>query len=194
MLKTIRRSYIIVSLISIAIGVVLFMFPAMSLKVVCGIFGAVILLFGLLKIFLYIKNKEIGFVGQFGLIVGILFSVIGVFLLLSPNIIVSILPIIIGIYIVIDSFQNFKQALDLYKAEYAKWWVMMVLAFVLAVLGVVIILNPFKTAAVGVMYVGGIFIFNGISNIFSVIFTNRKIKKSFNVIDVEPKELRKAED
>lgn len=193
MLKAIKGSYIAASIVYIIVGIVLLMFPEMSLKVVCSIFGAAILIFGLLKIFSYIRNKDIGFIGQFELALGIIFSVIGGFLLLKPDIILYMLPIIIGIYIIFDSLQNFKQALDLYKVSYSKWWMMMVLAIILAVLGIVIIVNPFETSTVSVMFIGGIFVFNGISNIISVIFTSRQIKKLTPIIDVEPDELREID-
>lgn len=195
MLKTIKGSYIAASVVYIIIGIVLLLFPEMSLKVVCGIFGTVILLFGLLRIFSYIRNRDVGFIGQFELALGIVFSVIGGFLLWKPGVILSILPIVIGIYIIFDSLQNFKQALDLYKVSYDKWWLMLILSMILALLGVIIVLNPFETVEVSVMFIGGIFVFDGISNIISILFTNRKIKQltAVAVIDVEPEELKEVE-
>lgn len=193
MLKAIRGSYIAASILYIMIGIILLLFPEMSLKIVCAIFGTVILAIGLIKIFTYFKNRDIGFIGQLGLVIGIIISVMGGFLLLQPDVILSILPIIIGIYIIFDSLQNFKQAMELYKAGYDKWWSMLLLAAVLIILGAVIVINPFQTVALSVRFIGAIFVFNGITNIVSIIFTSRQVKKVNTVIDVEPDELRDVE-
>lgn len=193
MLKAIRGSYIAASVLYMVIGIILLLFPEMSLKIVCAIFGTVILAIGLIKILTYFKNRDVGFIGQLGLVIGIIISVMGGFLLLQPDVILSILPVIIGIYIIFDSLQNFKQALELYKAGYDKWWSMLLLAAVLVILGVVIVINPFKTVALSVRFIGAIFVFNGIANIASIIFTSKQVKKINAVIDVEPDELRDVE-
>ncbi len=175
MFKTIRDSYIITSLLYIALGAVLCFYPEMSLVWVCNFVGAIILIYGAIKIFTYIRNRSVG-VFRFDLILGILFVVVGGFLLLRPDIIVSILPVTIGIYILFDSLTNIRQALDLKDAGYEKWWSMLILGIIMIILGLILVLNPFGTVALTVMFMGGLFLYRGVSNIISILFTNRKVK------------------
>lgn len=184
MLKSIRDSYIVTSILYILLGLVLFLYPEMSLKLVCNIIGIIILIYGIIKILSYIRNRESGFF-RFELIFGIIFAVVGGFLLLRPDIIVSILPITIGVYILFDSLTNLRQAFDLKEAGYEKWWAMLFLSVIMIVLGLVMVFNPFGTAAVMVMFMGGIFLFRGISNIISILFTNHKIKTLKKIRDLD---------
>lgn len=185
MVRSIRDSYLITSILYAVLGGVLFFYPAMSLKLVCNLIGILILVYGVIRIVSYLRRQESGFF-RLDLVIGILFVVVGGFLLLRPDIIVSILPITIGIYILFDSLMNLRQALDLKEAGYEKWWCMLILAVIMIVLGLIMIFNPFGTAALTVMVMGGIFIFRGISNIITILFTSRKIKTLKKVRDLEP--------
>lgn len=184
MFKSIRDSYIVTSILYILLGLVLFIYPEMSLKLVCNIIGVIILIYGGIKILSYFRNKDTGFF-RFDLIIGIIFAVIGGFLLLRPDIIISILPVTIGVYVLFDSLTNLRQALDLKDAGYDKWWSMLVLAVIMIVLGLIMIFNPFGTVALMVMFMGGIFLFRGISNIVSILFTNHKIKTLKKIRDLD---------
>lgn len=177
MLKTFKNSYIFTCIIYMIVGLVLLFFPEMSLKVVCVILGIFILLYGLLKIAAFFRNKADGFPFRFDLIIGIIFSVIGGFLLLRHEIIVSMFPVVMGTYIIFDSFFNFRQAFMLKNAGYLNWWSMLILALVMILLGAVMLFNPFKTVSMTVMFIGLIFLFRGISNIISIIFTNYVLNK-----------------
>ena len=188
MIRSIRDSYVIASAVYILMGLVLVIYPEMSIKLVCNIIGIVILLYGAIKILSYFRNKDGGLTFRFDLIIGIIFAVIGGFLLLRPDVIVSVLPIIIGVYILFDSLMNLRQAADLKNAGYDKWWSMLLLAVIMIILGVVMILNPFGTVALMVMFIGGIFLFRGASNIVSIIFTNKKIKTLKKVRDLDEDE------
>lgn len=176
MWKEFKNSYIFTCVIYIILGLVLLLYPEMSLKFVCNILGIFILLFGLFKIFSFFKNKADGFPYRFELIMGIIFSVIGGFLLLRPQVVVSIFPVVMGTYIIFDSFFNFRQAFSLKEEGYENWWGMLVLALVMIILGAVMLFNPFATVSLMVMFVGGIFLFRGISNIISMIIINRILR------------------
>ncbi|NLL78590.1 MAG: hypothetical protein GX234_02055, partial [Clostridiales bacterium] len=91
----------------------------------------------------------------------------------------------ISVYILFDSFMNLRQALDLKDAGYDKWWSMLILAVIMIILGIIMVFNPFGTVAVMVMFMGGIFLFRGISNIVSILFTNNKIKTLKKIRDLD---------
>lgn len=186
-MRSIKDSYIVTSVLYILLGLVLFIYPEMSLKLVCNMIGALILIYGGIKIFSWFRNRESGFF-RFDLILGIVFAVIGGFLLLRPDIIVSILPVTIGIYILFDSLVNLRQAFDLKEAGYEKWWSMLILAVIMIILGLIMIFNPFGTVSLMVMFMGGIFLFRGISNVVSIIFTSHKIKTLKKIRDLYEEE------
>ena len=55
-MKKIRKSFIFTSLLYMALGIVLLVWPDISLNVVCFSFGVVTLLYGVVKLFMYVAN------------------------------------------------------------------------------------------------------------------------------------------
>ena len=98
---------------------------------------------------------------------------IGVFLLLCPQFIVSLIPIALGIYILVDSFAALKKALDMKALGFEKWWISFLTALALTVFGAVMIFNPFGTMASLVMFIGFGFIFDGVYTLINTMIAAR---------------------
>ena len=60
---------------------------------------------------------------------------LGLLFLLRPVIVASVLPVILGLFIVVDGLVNLKRALELRRMLYLRWTVPLVLSAVSAVLG-----------------------------------------------------------
>lgn len=177
-MKKIRKSFILTSLLYMALGIVLLVWPDMSLNVVCFSFGAVTLLYGVVKFFMYVANRrDGGFFYQVHLVVGVIAIALGVFFLMRPDIIISIFPIMIGLFIIFHSIVKVQGAFELRRVEYDKWWGILVAAIVTAGLGIIIVRNPFATVEAMVMAIGIILILDSLLNIASTIFAFYVVKK-----------------
>lgn len=177
-IKSMNFSSWVLSVIFIIIGFILAKYPESAIKTVCYIIGSVSLLFGIIKILIYLKKKNRGFAAAFDLSGGIVSCGVGIFLLVSPETVISIIPILVGIIILFHSVLKIKNAIDLSKVGYNNWWSMLVIAFITAILGVLIIVNPFNTVATLIRAIGIIFIIDGILSLSSYIFTDITIFKS----------------
>ena len=111
MLKGIRNSIILTSLLYIVLGVVLIVFPEVSLGLACILIGAVTLIYGVVRIVAFVRDGGEAS-GRFDLFVGVLLAALGIFLLVCPQVIVSLIPIALGIYIIVDSVSAVKKALE----------------------------------------------------------------------------------
>ena len=148
-----------------------------------------------MKLLSYFKTKTDGLAKQLDLVIGIILSVLGIFILVKPGLIAAMLPFAVGVYIFFDSVLNIRQALELKNVGFERWWSMLVIAVIMVVLGIIMICNPFKTAALTVRVIGAIFFCRGISNIITVWFTEKQVSNynmnfqssSQTVIDVEGK-------
>ena len=172
MLKSIRNSLVVTSVLYVVMGAVLMAFPESSLKLACALIGAVTLLYAGVRILSYFKNGE-EYANRFDLFLGVLLAVLGVFLLLCPQLIVSLIPIALGIYIVVDGFSAMKKALDMKALGFDKWWISFVVALVLTVFGAVMIFDPFETAAALVVFIGWSFVFDGVYTLVNTIVASR---------------------
>ena len=62
------------------------------------------------------------FFSYFTLLFGVAASALGVFLLIKPDTVVSVLPILIGLFIVFDGVVRLQSAFDLKRAGFTAWW------------------------------------------------------------------------
>lgn len=174
-MKLLKDTYVVTAICYIALGAVLFLYPALALNLVCSGIGMVVLVFGAMKLLSYFRTKNDNLGKQLDLVIGIVLSVLGIFILVSPGVIAAMLPFAVGVYIFFDSVLNIRQALELKNVGFERWWSMLVLAVIMVVIGIIMLCNPFKTAALTVRVVGAIFFLRGISNIITVWFTDKQI-------------------
>lgn len=174
--KFLKKSYFASSLAFILLGLALLLWPETSLRVVCYLFGALILLKGVLSIWAYIRAEEHFFFSYFTLLFGVAASALGVFLLIRPDTVVSVLPILIGLFIVFDGVVRLQSAFDLRRVGYTAWWSFLLLALLSAALGVLMIWNPFATVQVLVMAIGIILLIEGALNLVSAVYAGMMLR------------------
>ena len=151
------------ALLYMLVGFFLLKWPDRAIQIVCYAFGTITLVYGMTRLIRYAlkKNQEQGILSGLNLTIGIIMTGIGSFLLVSPSTVVSIIPIVIGIVIVIHSLTKIQQALEIKAVQYDKWWIMLIVSLVTAVLGIIIVFKPFSTAALMVKVIGIILIADG---------------------------------
>lgn len=183
--KNLKANYTLSAIICVVIGLVLIIWPGTSTQIVCMVLGSVLLLYGLIQIALYLFARQRTLYLQGMLVLGIIFSVLGVWILLRPEIVIATVPIIVGIIIVIHGIHNITQAVSLCKMNYDNWWIALVFGILTVIFGGVLIYNPFEVVNTVVRVIGAFLLYDGLSNmwILSRVFkTKRNIDR---VVDVE---------
>ena len=117
------------------------------------------------------------FQSQLTLISGIICLALGAFLILRSDIVVSILPIVFGLFVIFDSISRVQNALDLRRCGYSSWKSFLLLPVLSVVLGVIMILNPFGTMETLVMAIGIILIVEGSINLLSALYTVLAVRR-----------------
>ena len=184
-LKKIKANYTVSALVCVILGLVLLIWPGTTTQIVCMVLGAALFLYGLAQVLVYAFTKEKTILSQGMLILGIVFLVIGAWILLKPDMIVKAVPMIVGALIVIHGLHNAAQAVDLKKSGYEKWWLALIFALLTVILGIVLICMPFTVVDTVVRLIGIFLIYDGVSDVWilSRVFKVRKQKE--RIIDVE---------
>ena len=162
--ETMRRSWVFSSIITVALGVVLLRYPDTTSTVLCYGVGAVLLFHGMLDLVRYFTRQEGEFFLRYELAAGIILCAVGTFMLIQPEIVTMVIPMILGIYIVIDGGVNVRRSFEMKELEFSRWWAAMVVAALMILLGLVMFLNPFAAAQVTVMFIGVVLIYQGVSD------------------------------
>jgi uncharacterized membrane protein HdeD (DUF308 family) len=184
-LKNLKANYTLSAVICVAIGVVLVIWPATSTQVVCMVLGGMLLGYGMIQIVLYLFTRERTIYLQGMLILGIVFSVIGVWILLKPESIIAAVPIIMGIIIIIHGLHNTIQAIDLKKMNYGNWWVALLCGLLTILLGGVLVYNPFSVVNTVVRVIGLFLIYDGLSDMWILSRVFKTKRNAQKIIDAE---------
>ena len=147
-----KKYDLLTSIVLLVLGILLLFIPGDIATLVIRLFGIAILALGILSIYNTSKNKS----SNTDFTYGILISILGLVFISSPQTIASIIPFILGVWIVLRSVVKLQFVSTLKKDgnEYIKSLVINVLELIL---GLVLIFNPFKGAE-ALMRIIGIFI------------------------------------
>ena len=162
-LKRYRLWAIVVSCCMIVLGAAMILRPDISALAVCYLTGALCIAMGVCEIARYFSIGVIGILFRFDLIVGILSTLAGVLLLAHPTGALTVLPII-------------QAAVELRRFGLGSWGLNLLLGIVGAVLGVLMILDPFDGAAALMIYMGVSLLLAGVESIYTVICLSRAFK------------------
>ena len=177
MAKKLKWNLILMSLLYLALGIFLLMVPGTALNVVCCALGGVVLACAAVQLVRYFVVERGVFQSQLTLISGLVCLALGVFLLLRSDIVVSILPIVFGLFVIFDSLGRIQNALDLRRCEYPSWKGFLLLPVLSVVLGVVLVINPFGAMETLVMAIGIILIVEGAINLLSALYTVLAVRR-----------------
>ena len=192
LLKRLKTNIVISAALCILLGIVLVVWPDLSMQIVCTAIGAVLLIGGGVRLAAYFTAKDGSVYAQMNLITGIILAVVGIWILLQPDKVLAIIPIIVGIVIALHGVNNLQQAVSLCKEKYDKWWVALILGLLTVGFGILLVCRPFEALDTAVMMIGLFLIYDGISDIWIVsrlYRTAKTLKQEAEAIEVESQEI-----
>ena len=176
MLRYVKSGMMLLSIAYIVIGMMLLIMPQTSLLWICYAFGAVVLLTGIVCLIQYARIRGTGFTAPFMLVGGVITAGLGIFTLAKPQVVASFLPIVFGIFIVVDGLSRIGSAIDLAKRKGQKWWVLLLLSIVSVALGILLVLHPFGAAVSVVMGCGILLILEGAMNLGCILYAAMELR------------------
>lgn len=186
--RNMKVSYLLAAILYIGFGLVLLIWPTTTGNIICFAFGMILLVYGAITIIsFFVHDSRMGSY-RFELVIGIVAAALGILFLVNPTFVLSVFPVILGLYIVVDASLNLKRALDLKKMAYGRWWVALILALVSMALGALILFRPGFIADFIIMIIGGVLIYNGIADLWSILMLGRvgKAYKEAHPIEIDP--------
>ena len=177
MVKKLKWNLVLMSVLYLGLGIFLLLKPTTALNIVCYALGAVVLICAAVQLVRYFAVERGVFQSQLTLISGLICLGLGAFLIIRSDIVVSILPIVFGLFVIFDSIGRVQNALDLRRCGYDSWKGFLLLPVLSIVLGVVMILNPFGTMETLVMAIGVILVIEGAINLLSALYTILAVRR-----------------
>lgn len=157
------------SIVLLILGILLLLVPGGIVTTVIRVFGIIILIIGVTSVLneIKIKKQSTDFVN------GILIGILGLVFISSPQTIASIIPFILGVWIVVKSaFKlQFSYSFKRTSTDYVK---PLVINIIELILGLVLVFNPFKGAEALIRIIGGFMVAYGLLDILNYGCTKPK--------------------
>lgn len=177
--KNFSKSYIFVSALYVALGIVLLAWPSLSVRMIGIALGIVMVVLGITYgIIFYTKDKDSlqGFL-QMDLVIGIVCIAFGIFILLNRDFLTAVLPFALGIILLLGAVVKIQSAFNMKRLLFKKWYLVLGSALIIVALAIVLLCNPFGEERYMLLYIGGCLIFDGLTNLASLLCIQIRVKR-----------------
>lgn len=174
-LKTVKWSLILASLLYLFLGIALLIYPDASSLILCYIIAGVLTAYGLFNIIAYFGKMRGSWIG---LVVGIICGIFGIYSFAQPTRISEIISIILGIVIIVDGIMSLRRDFELREMGFPRWWIPLILDLLTVLLGGLVVFNPALFAQALLQIIGIILIYESISDLWSIIRLSNLIRKA----------------
>ena len=179
LLKRMKTNALLSAALYALLGLVLLLWPELSTGVRCFALGLILLLCGLGDVIEFLRHRDGSLYAALHLGVGVILAAVGLWLMSQPTLVTVVIPRIVGVLI---CFHGFSAGL---------------LGLVALVLGVVLVICPFKAFTTVVRLLGAFLLYDGISDLWitgQVSKDVRQAEKDSNAkrdaVDVEYRDVK----
>ena len=142
MIRTAKLSYIILSSVICALGLLLLFHSLESIAMISRLVGLLLVAFGVVRLIGFYSKDLYRLAFQHDLALGILTVGLGLVIMLKPNWAMGILCLVLGIEIITDSLFKLQTALDARQFGLNTWWLILCMAIVAGAIGAALIICP----------------------------------------------------
>ena len=190
-LRTYKRDRYILGIIAIFVGLLFLLWPGQSCpagtvlrfsrgeeELRAGRVGALLVVSGLVALIMYFTNQERALIGGALVVIGIIIGVIGIWIILHPEVLVGLAPKIIGLILIFSGLTGIGETVTLIRLDYDFWWLTLLLTSITIAVGVVLFVRPMEVASLFARIVGLTFLYDGITSIWITSRISAGVKKA----------------
>ena len=154
---------LVVGLVFIIFGILLLLSPQARIENIALYLGLAVVLYGLFSVVVAIMNRDIWRLFLTDLLFGIVLIVLAVIIFANLALIGKYLPTLVGFLIILSALSEIVRSFSLKSGGLKSWWLGIVPALVVLILGFVFLLKPgFVGASFGI-FTGITMVINGIA-------------------------------
>ena len=196
-LKKIEKNLIFSTIVTLVLGLLLTIFPDMSLKILAYVIGISLMVMGGAFIIDYVKGTRLEKITSISFVLGIIFIGIGLFFVVAHQSILNFIMIVIGIIFLIKGLCKVQLALNV-RGVLDAWKYNLIVAVLTLTIGLILVLNPGKSAETFLRIVGIFIIIGSFADLAESIWILKDLdkvhdadfidKKSVDILDTSDEE------
>lgn len=180
-------SIIASSVAAFIIGLVMVLVPNMSLQIMGSLFGAYIVIHGIVLIIMDFMAHNI-YIPFYGIISGLLSIIVGIVLISMPGILSTVFTIALGIWIILSSANLISISISV-KDFVAQWYLWLILGIVDMICGIIILFNPFASSISIAVLTGIILMVHAVITLVDTVMIRNDAKNVAKAFQTKIKEL-----
>lgn len=135
---------LITSIITGILGLILLFLPEATNKVVGILVGIIFLISGVNAIYKYF-HRDGAKLYSLNLVFGILYSILGVVIILYPFSVMSFVTVCLGLYLIVSGAMKMNYGFWLKRGNEDSWLITVATGILLIIFGIMVMFNPFVT-------------------------------------------------
>lgn len=175
-LKTVKYIYSVFACVLIAFGMTVMLHSGIPEHLFMLLGGMLMIGFGAVRLAGYFSKDILQLAFQFDLILGIASAVMGCYMLWDPYASSQIMTIL-GLFFLIDALSKIQTAIDAKRIGVERWWLILCVALVAAIIGVLAILMEFRDFGTISRLMGANLAIDGVLNLYVTQSTVNTIRR-----------------
>ena len=178
-INSILKSSFISSSILFVLGLLLFLKSDDTIVAISYLIGGTIIVLGVIALIKFLRSDKT-VVNSFDIVYGIITIVFGIFIISNPTLVATVIPFIIGAWVLIKSSIKITYSMELKSVNSPIWKSALITSIISALVGVLMIFNPFRTSVVVFKIIGAAILVYAIMDIVSTIQLKRSTSTFYN--------------
>lgn len=186
-LKGLKWNMVIMSVLTVIMGIALIARPDAAALTICSLLGWIILFSGVVSVVFYLRGAR-SFWEASGLVLAVIGIVLGIFIIRTPDAVVKFLGYLMAGILLVHGINDVREALEIKGYQDQQWLVALILGVINVLFGILIVWNPFSSAAVLMTIIGIALVYDGVTDLLIVLRVAkfaRKVKRELeeDIID-----------
>lgn len=176
-LKELKWDALLKGALYILLGVVAFLIPETMEKTLAYLIAVVLILAGAVSMICYLLRSARDNYYRNDFLYGLVGIALGIIVLYKIELIISLVPVILGIMVLISGCAKLQDVIDMKRMNSGNWIVLLVIAGIDVLFGTLLIANPFKAATILFRLIGLGLVFSGVTDCITIIYFADKFKR-----------------
>lgn len=174
-LKDMKWESIFTEILVILLGIILLLNPGTTAKTICYIVGMIIMAVGIIKIMAYFVTNLQDNLQKNNFATGAVFVIIGILFVVKVNLIVSIVPFVMGIFVILSGLGKLQTVFNLKRMKSDGWLGLLIVAVINIGLGILLFSDLIGAAKLMIRVIGACMIFSGVTDLINIVYLSKKI-------------------
>lgn len=174
MLKEMKWNMLLTAVLYMVLGLVLLIFPATTARTICYMIAAIAIVTGMVNLVVYFTRNITRNYYRNDFVAGLLLMVLGIFVIYKVDLIIALVPFILGLCIIISGLFKIQGALDVQRMG-GNVVLILGVAVVNVVVGILMVINPFESALLLYRLLGVGLLFSGMTDLASTLYLSSRM-------------------